>query len=126
MEWPEKFPFKDEDFARYDEYEPVNFYFSLKRWNFERDLGLFGRSPDTLFYSEPRFVTHIDDYAIAALTKYYSKVFPPSNTPGVCLLDMCSSWVINQSTLFLSNAFVYMSSSIVCAGQPLPAGIPPR
>jgi len=46
-----------------------------------------------LFYDAPRFVTHIDDPAIAALTKYYSKVFPPSNTPGVSILDMCSSWV---------------------------------
>ncbi|KAL9253004.1 hypothetical protein AKJ16_DCAP01802 [Drosera capensis] len=69
VEWPQEFPFKQEDFQRYDE------------------------SPDTLFYESPRFVTHIDDYAIAALTKYYSKVFPPSNTPGVSMLDMCSSWV---------------------------------
>nr|DAD44451.1 TPA_asm: hypothetical protein HUJ06_002681 [Nelumbo nucifera] len=36
---------------------------------------------------------HIDDPAICALTKYYSKVFPPSSTPGVSLLDLCSSWV---------------------------------
>ncbi|PIA64345.1 hypothetical protein AQUCO_00100096v1 [Aquilegia coerulea] len=69
VEWPEQFPFKDEDFQRFDE------------------------SPDTVFYETPRFVTHIDDPAIAALTKYYSKVFPPSNTPGVSLLDLCSSWV---------------------------------
>ncbi|KAI3443651.1 hypothetical protein Pfo_000316 [Paulownia fortunei] len=69
VEWPQQFPFKDEDFQRFDE------------------------SPDTLFYESPRFVTHIDDPAIAALTKYYSEVFPPSNTPGVALLDMCSSWV---------------------------------
>ncbi|XP_041006697.1 uncharacterized protein LOC121251501 [Juglans microcarpa x Juglans regia] len=68
-EWPEQFPFKEEDFQRFDE------------------------SPDSLFYESPRFVTHIDDPAIAALTKYYSKVFPPSNTPGVSILDMCSSWV---------------------------------
>ncbi|XP_020521657.1 uncharacterized protein LOC18432221 isoform X2 [Amborella trichopoda] len=51
------------------------------------------RSSDSLFYSTPRFVTHIDDPAIAALTKFYSAVFPPSNSPGVCLLDLCSSWV---------------------------------
>jgi hypothetical protein len=38
-------------------------------------------------------VTHIDDQAIEALTKYYSEVLPPSNTPGVAILDMCSSWV---------------------------------
>ncbi|KAI8553549.1 hypothetical protein RHMOL_Rhmol05G0024900 [Rhododendron molle] len=69
VEWPEQFPFKEEDFQRFDE------------------------SPDTLFYESPRFVTHIDDPAIAALTKYYSEVFPPSNTPGVAILDMCSSWV---------------------------------
>ncbi|KAB1209310.1 hypothetical protein CJ030_MR6G009327 [Morella rubra] len=59
VEWPEQFPFKEEDFQRFDE------------------------SPDPVFYESPRFVTHIDDPAIAALTKYYSKVFPPSNTPGV-------------------------------------------
>ncbi|KAL8464039.1 hypothetical protein ACS0TY_033825 [Phlomoides rotata] len=69
VEWPEQFPFKEEDFQRFDE------------------------SPDTLFYESPRFVTHIDDPAIAALTKYYSKVFPPTDTPGVAMLDMCSSWV---------------------------------
>ncbi|GER25172.1 methyltransferase [Striga asiatica] len=69
VEWPEQFPFKEEDFQRFDE------------------------TPDTFFYESPRFVTHIDDPAIAALTKYYSEVFPPSNTHGVALLDMCSSWV---------------------------------
>ncbi|XP_043707139.1 uncharacterized protein LOC122656607 isoform X2 [Telopea speciosissima] len=69
VEWPEQFPFKEEDFKRFDE------------------------SPDSLFYETPRFVTHIDDPAIAALTKYYSKVFPPSNSPGVSHLDLCSSWV---------------------------------
>lgn len=58
------------------------------------------RSPDTLFYEAPRFVTHIDDPAIAALTKYYSQVFPPSNTLGVALLDMCSSWVRYRYLLF--------------------------
>ncbi|KAJ4899335.1 S-adenosyl-L-methionine-dependent methyltransferases superfamily protein [Raphanus sativus] len=50
VEWPENFPFKEEDFQRFDE------------------------SSDSTFYEAPRFVTHIDDPAIAALTKYYSKV----------------------------------------------------
>lgn len=53
------------------------------------------RSADSLFYEAPRFVTHIDDPAIAALTKYYSRVLPPSESPGVSILDMCSSWVIS-------------------------------
>lgn len=66
------------------------------------------RSPDSLFYDQPRFVTHIDDPAIAALTKYYSKVFPPSNTPGVNILDMCSSWV--RCFLFWSFFFFFCIS----------------
>uniref|UniRef100_A0A453F8M8 Methyltransferase n=1 Tax=Aegilops tauschii subsp. strangulata TaxID=200361 RepID=A0A453F8M8_AEGTS len=69
VEWPDEFPFKPDDFSRFDE------------------------SSDTVFYSAPRFVTHIDDPAIRALTEYYSQVLPPSNTPGVAILDMCSSWV---------------------------------
>ncbi|KAF9614004.1 hypothetical protein IFM89_014804 [Coptis chinensis] len=85
VEWPEQFPFKEEDFQRFDEYS-LNFVMRFS-------IAFFILSPDTVFYESPRFVTHIDDPAIAALTKYYSKVFPPSNTPGVSLLDLCSSWV---------------------------------
>ena len=43
--WPEKWPFRAEDFLRYDE------------------------SDDTAFYSMPRFVYHIDEGAVSALTK---------------------------------------------------------
>ena len=46
-------------------------------------------SPDALFYAEPRFVTHIDDGAIAAVTGLYRALFP---TGGV-VLDLMSSWV---------------------------------
>jgi SAM-dependent methyltransferase len=66
--WPDAFPFGPAELARYDE------------------------SDDTEFYSAPRFVTHIDDAAIAALTKYYAEVFPPSGS-GAALLDVCSSWI---------------------------------
>ena len=52
------------------------------------------RSDDALFYDAPRFVTHIDDAAIAALTEFYSKTFPASGgTPGAACLDLCSSWI---------------------------------
>lgn len=51
------------------------------------------RSPDAIFYSTPRLVTHIDDAAIRALTKYYETALPPPNTPNAAVLDMCSSWV---------------------------------
>jgi len=44
---------------------------------------------DIQFYSAPRFVTHIDDGAIAALTSYYGRELPE----GSDLLDICSSWI---------------------------------
>eukprot|EP00270_Netrium_digitus_P010938 TRINITY_DN3433_c0_g1_i1.p1 TRINITY_DN3433_c0_g1~~TRINITY_DN3433_c0_g1_i1.p1 ORF type:complete len:301 (+),score=41.31 TRINITY_DN3433_c0_g1_i1:28-903(+) len=69
IEWPEQFPFSSSDFQRFDE------------------------SSDTFFYDSPRFVTHIDDPAIQALTRYYASVFPPADTPGVSILDLCSSWI---------------------------------
>jgi Methyltransferase domain len=46
-------------------------------------------SPDEEFYSFPRFVTHIDDEAIAAVTRVYRDVLPP----GGAVLDLMSSWV---------------------------------
>jgi hypothetical protein len=46
-------------------------------------------SPDADFYAFPRFVTHIDDGAIAAITKSYRKLL----RPGGAILDMMSSWV---------------------------------
>ena len=67
--YPDEFPFGANEMARYDE------------------------SSDLIFYSQPRFVKHIDDDAIGALTKYYAKVFPPSGSEDVALLDVCSSWI---------------------------------
>lgn len=46
-------------------------------------------SPDPVFYAQPRFVTHIDDAAIAAVTELYRRVLPP----GGIILDLMSSWV---------------------------------
>ncbi|KFK29514.1 hypothetical protein AALP_AA7G144200 [Arabis alpina] len=84
VDWPENFPFKEEDFQRFDE------------------------SSDLTFYEAPRFVTHIDDPAIAALTKYYSKVLPQSDTPGVSILDMCSSWVSHYPAGYKQERIVGM------------------
>ena len=64
-EFPASWPYTDEDFTRMDE------------------------SPDFNFYSAPRFVTHIDDGAIAALTQYYKQTLKP----GADLCDVCSSWI---------------------------------
>jgi SAM-dependent methyltransferase len=46
-------------------------------------------SPDAEFYAYPRFVTHIDDAAIAAVTQAYRENLPP----GGAVLDLMSSWV---------------------------------
>jgi SAM-dependent methyltransferase len=46
-------------------------------------------APDEVFYAEPRFVTHIDEGAVAAVTALYRELFPP----GGVVLDLMSSWV---------------------------------
>ena len=46
-------------------------------------------APDAEFYAYPRFVTHIDDAAIAAVTRVYRELLPP----GGAVLDLMSSWV---------------------------------
>ena len=69
-EWPEKWPFSPQDFQREDE------------------------SNDDNFYSQPRLVTHIDDFAINALTKYYKKTITPNSN----VLDICSSWISHYPT----------------------------
>jgi SAM-dependent methyltransferase len=54
--------------------------------------GFFQRqdeSADSLFYSMPRFVVHIDAATIDALTEVYRQMLPP----GGALLDLMSSWV---------------------------------
>lgn len=49
----------------------------------------FDRAPDAEFYACPRFVTHIDDGAIAEVTRTYREHLPP----GGMVLDLMSSWV---------------------------------
>ena len=46
-------------------------------------------TPDSDFYSSPRFVTHIDDNAIALLREYYLHSLPRTGK----ILDFCSSWI---------------------------------
>src|SRR6266516_3924498 len=49
----------------------------------------FDESPDAFFYRQPRFVTHIDEPAVAAVTQLYRDVLPA----GGAVLDLMSSWV---------------------------------
>jgi len=67
--YPEEWPFLPEDYTRWDE------------------------SSDTNFYSVPRFVKHIDDPAIEALTTFYSAMFKQAPPHDYAVLDICSSWV---------------------------------
>jgi SAM-dependent methyltransferase len=46
-------------------------------------------APDAAFYAEPRFVTHIDEAAVAAVTALYRELFPA----GGVVLDLMSSWI---------------------------------
>lgn len=46
-------------------------------------------SADEDFYTEPRFVTHIDDETIANLTEFYRERLIPENR----ILDLMSSWI---------------------------------
>ena len=54
--------------------------------------GFFDRADeagDGDFYQLPRFVTHIDDTTIAALTRLYGELL----APGAAVLDLMSSWL---------------------------------
>eukprot|EP01035_Chromulina_nebulosa_P018886 gene18886-24681_t len=68
--YPTTWPFKPDDFKRQDE------------------------SIDSNFYSQPRFVYHIDDDAVKSLTNYYDQVIKPNSD----ILDICSSWVSHLPT----------------------------
>jgi len=49
----------------------------------------FDEGPDEAFYCEPRFVNHLDEAAIGAVTDLYRRFFPPDGA----ILDLMSSWV---------------------------------
>ncbi len=51
-------------------------------------------APDRLFYLQPRFVAHIDDATIRALTSFYGeRLFE-----GAAVLDLMSSWISHLPT----------------------------
>lgn len=58
--------------------------------------GFFDRadeSPDAIFYAPDRFVTHIDDAAIAAVGELYDELALTGE-----VLDICSSWISHFRT----------------------------
>jgi len=67
--FPDAWPYKDSDFRRQDE------------------------SSDNGFYDRPRFVTHIDDQAIASIRDFYAAQFAQAPQGEYSVLDICSSWI---------------------------------
>jgi SAM-dependent methyltransferase len=51
-------------------------------------------SPDVEFYREPRFVAHIDDATMQALTEFYRSFIPD----GGDVVDLMSSWISHLPT----------------------------
>ena len=49
----------------------------------------YDEAPDEVFYQMPRFVTHIDNGAIAAVTQLYREFLPANSA----ILDLMSSWI---------------------------------
>jgi SAM-dependent methyltransferase len=66
------------------------------------DRRLFTRldtSPDSVFYTDPRFVEHIDENAVQLLTDYVSNHAIAEQTDGCeSVLDLCSSWTSHITT----------------------------
>lgn len=63
----------------------------------------FKREDETVdgrFYSFPRFVTHIDDAAISAVSTFYAKAVLPSSHSHGAVLDLCSSWISHYPPKF--------------------------
>ena len=59
---------------------------------------LFGRldaSPDSIFYTDPRFVEHVDEGAVQIMTNYISE---NAISKGDSVLDLCSSWTSHITT----------------------------
>ena len=62
---------------------------AISDWPTPADLRRADESDDTLFYEQPRLVTHIDDEVIAQIGTLYGRLLPP----GARVLDLMSSWI---------------------------------
>jgi len=57
---------------------------------------------DTIFYNQPRFVNHLDDFAIKKVKSIFSRFLQPNTK----ILDLMSSWVSHLPTIFEKNKIV--------------------
>lgn len=79
------------------EFEADDFPLPTGEWAYtEADLRRVDETDDGRFYVMPRFVTHIDDGAIAALTDFYREEMAHvavRKGGDIDVLDLCSSWI---------------------------------
>mmetsp|Transcript_23689 Transcript_23689/g.34988 ORF Transcript_23689/g.34988 Transcript_23689/m.34988 type:complete len:297 (+) Transcript_23689:148-1038(+) len=75
-------------------FESDDFALPTGDWPYtDEDMGRLDKSDDSSFYKEPRFVKHIDDRAIEALTNFYRDEFSSLKNDDATALDLCSSWI---------------------------------
>lgn len=107
--------------------EISNIFSSDYNWDDEifspQDFRRLDESSDFLFYTEPRFVEHIDPSAVKALTSYHDKVIinriEETGRP-IDVLDLCSSWVSHVSPSISKQQFPngeYAINSFVGVGM---------
>lgn len=91
-------PFENSDFQRLDE------------------------SSDSIFYSSPRLVEHIDKEAVTQLTSYQTSFILQyfrglSQPPAIKVLDLCSSWVSHINEDLLSKEIPTEKRAIIGLGM---------
>jgi len=57
---------------------------------------------DNIFYNQPRFVNHLDDFAIKKVKSIFSKFLQPNTK----ILDLMSGWTSHIPTIFKKNNIV--------------------
>jgi len=71
-------------------------------------------SNDALFYAEPRFVQHIDDAAVEALTRFYAEHIPQAGA----VLDLMSAWVSHLPASFAGRVVGHGMNAEELAANP--------
>lgn len=79
-----------------------------------RDFRRFDEDDDSAFYSFPRRVVHIDDGAIAVLTRLYAALVPS----GGRVLDLMSSWRSHLPASFSGGAIGLGMNAVEMAENP--------
>jgi ubiquinone/menaquinone biosynthesis C-methylase UbiE len=81
-------------------FDSSDFALETGEWPYtQADLNRLDASSDEYFYTQPRFVTHIDDRAIESLTAFYADEFKAMDKKeGLDVLDLCSSWISHLPT----------------------------